>query len=155
VAALVDRIVAETDAACVLLGAGGDRDVVSAIESRVGTGTTGGPPDPRLVSLVGHTDVAELMGLAAQCRAFVSNDSGAMHLAAALGVHVTAIFGPTDERATSPLGPHTVVTHDVWCRPCHLRDCPIDHRCMTRIPVETVFASVKAALDRAAGGARS
>jgi len=153
VAALVDRLVAETEAACVLVGSAGDRDVVSAIESRVGPHAKGTSRDPRLVSLVGRTDVDEVMGLIALCRAFVSNDSGAMHLSAAIGVHVTAIFGPTDERATSPLGPHTIVTHDVWCRPCHLRDCPIDHRCMTRIPVDTVFASAKAALDQAAGGA--
>jgi heptosyltransferase-2 len=104
---------------------------------------------------VGRTDVGEAMGLTALCRAFVSNDSGAMHLSAAVGVHVTAIFGPTDERATSPLGPHTIVKHDVWCRPCHLRDCPIDHRCMTRIPVASVFASVKTALDQPVGGAPS
>jgi heptosyltransferase-2 len=77
---------------------------------------------------------------------FVSNDSGAMHLAAALGRPVVAIFGPTDERATRPLGDHTVVTAPVFCRPCMLRDCPIDHRCMKRISVDEVFEAVTARL---------
>jgi len=76
----------------------------------------------------------------------VSNDSGAMHLAAAVGVPVTAIFGPTDERVTSPLGDHDVIVHQVFCRPCMLRDCPIDHRCMTRIGADVVFNAVSARL---------
>ena len=67
--------------------------------------------------------------------ALVTNDSGAMHLAAALGVPVTAMFGPTDETATRPLGATrtSVLTHAVWCRPCMLRECPLDHRCMRGI----------------------
>jgi heptosyltransferase-2 len=62
-----------------------------------------------------------------------------MHLAAALGAPVTAIFGPTDEHATAPLGDHDVIVHQVFCRPCMLRDCPIDHRCMKRISADVVF----------------
>ena len=69
----------------------------------------------------------------------MSNDSGAMHVAAALGVPLTAIFGPTDERATAPAGDADVLTRDVFCRPCMLRDCPIDHRCMKRIAVDAVL----------------
>ena len=69
-----------------------------------------------------------------------------MHLAAAVGVPVTAIFGPTDERVTSPLGNHDVLVHQVFCRPCMLRDCPIDHRCMKGITVDAVFDAVSARL---------
>jgi heptosyltransferase-2 len=65
-----------------------------------------------------------------------------MHLAAAAGVPVTAIFGPTNEKATAPLGDHDVLLHPVFCRPCMLRECPIDHRCMKRIPAARVFDSV-------------
>ena len=75
-----------------------------------------------------------------RCRAFVSNDSGAMHLAAAAGLPVTALFGPTREPETAPLPaadpsvpPHAILTAPAWCRPCMLRECPIDHRCMTGI----------------------
>jgi heptosyltransferase-2 len=95
---------------------------------------------PHVVDLVGATDLAALAGVMTRCRAFVSNDSGAMHLAAAAGVPVTALFGATDERATAPAfepapgaAPHEILTCDAWCRPCLLRECPIDHRCMTGI----------------------
>jgi heptosyltransferase-2 len=65
-----------------------------------------------------------------------------MHLAAALGRPVVAIFGPTDERATRPVGLHDVVVGAAFCRPCLLRECPIDHRCMKRISVDQVFSAV-------------
>jgi heptosyltransferase-2 len=78
----------------------------------------------------------------------MTNDSGAMHFAAALGVHVTAVFGPTNEHETRPLGAaRTAVVHtDVWCRPCMLRECPLTHRCMTRIQVDDVVREVRAGL---------
>jgi heptosyltransferase-2 len=69
-----------------------------------------------------------------------------MHLAAAAGVPVTAIFGPTNEKATAPLGNHDVLVHPVFCRPCMLRECPIDHRCMKRISSDEVVSSVSARL---------
>ena len=91
-----------------------------------------------------------LAGVLVQCRGLVTNDSGAMHFGAALGVRVTAMFGPTDERATRPLGRQpgsepVVLTHDVWCRPCLLRECPLTHRCMRGVGVEAVLAAVKRA----------
>jgi heptosyltransferase-2 len=120
---------------CVLVGAAGDRSAGREIESALPSGV-------RVLDLIGRTDLRVLMGVLARCAAFVSNDSGAMHLAAAVGVPVTAIFGPTDERATAPLGSHDVLIHQVFCRPCMLRDCPIDHRCMKGITVDAVYASV-------------
>ena len=73
------------------------------------------------------------------CAAFVSNDSGAMHLASAVGVPVVALFGPTDERVTAPVAVRArVLTADAWCRPCLLRECPLDHRCMQGIGADTV-----------------
>ena len=79
----------------------------------------------------------------AQCAAFVSNDSGAMHVAAAAGVPVVALFGPTNERETAPLGARAaVLTAPVWCRPCMLRECPLDHRCMTGITAADVVRRV-------------
>ena len=103
----------------------------------------------RVIDLVGRTSLGALVGLIARCRVFVSNDSGAMHLAAAVGVPVTAIFGPTDERVTAPLGDHDVILQKVFCRPCMLRDCPIDHRCMKRISSDQVFDAVSARLTAA------
>lgn len=121
--------------AAVLVGAGTDRDTGRAIESSL-------PPDARLVNLIGRTTLTQLVGVVARCAAFVSNDSGAMHIAAALRVPLTAMFGPTDERVTAPAGDATVLTRDVFCRPCMLRECPIDHRCMKRIEVDAVLQSV-------------
>ena len=124
--------------AAVLVGAAADRDTARAIESSL-------PPGTPVVDLVGRTTLRQLVGVIARCAAFVSNDSGAMHVAAALGVPLTAIFGPTDERVTSPRGRAgviDVIVRDVFCRPCLLRECPIDHRCMKRIDADTVLHSV-------------
>jgi heptosyltransferase-2 len=122
----------------VVVGAAADRDTARAIESALPAGT-------RVVDLVGRTTLRQLVGVVARCAAFVSNDSGAMHVAAALGVPLTAVFGPTDERVTSPsggAGAIDLIARDVFCRPCLLRECPIDHRCMKRIDVDTVLRSV-------------
>jgi heptosyltransferase II len=100
-----------------------------------------------VVNLIGRTDLVALAGVLDQCRALITNDSGAMHLGAAVGVSVTALFGPTDERATRPMGDaHVVIAHDVWCRPCLLRECPLDHRCMRRIKPATVLEAARRTL---------
>lgn len=137
---VIVRLTRERGATCVLLGAPADRDAGREIESSL-------PSDVRAINLIGRTDLREFAGVLARCRAFVSNDSGGMHLAAAMGVPVTAIFGPTDERVTAPLGEHDVLIHQVFCRPCMLRDCPIDHRCMKGISAASVVDAVLHRLD--------
>jgi heptosyltransferase-2 len=125
---------------CVLFGAAGDQDAGREIESALESRSLA---PGRLVNLIGRTDLRRLMGLLARCRVFVTNDSGAMHLAAALGTPVVAMFGPTDDRVTAPRGASVrVLTADVFCRPCMLRDCPIDHRCMKRIRPDRALAAV-------------
>jgi heptosyltransferase-2 len=95
--------------------------------------------------LAGETTLRQLMALLAQCRLIVTNDSGPMHLAAALGLPLVAIFGSTDERATGPVGQRArVVRSRVACSPCGLRECPIDFRCMTGVSVDHVY---RAALE--------
>jgi heptosyltransferase-2 len=128
-------------ATCVILGRGEDRDATQGIEG---------------IDLAGRTDLMQLMGVLAHCRALVSNDSGALHLAAALGVPVAGIYGPTDERYSAPLpslegANHRVaaIWEPVFCRPCFLADCPIDHRCMKRISAGRVRESVRRLLDEA------
>ncbi len=122
----------------VLVGTGADagagRELVGALD-----------PEVRPLNLIGRTDLPTLAGVLAASRGLVSNDSGAMHLAAALGVPVTALFGPTDETATHPLGRarRVVLTHDVWCRPCMLRECPLNHRCMRGIRPESVATAAR------------
>ena len=92
-------------------------------------------------NFAGETALREFIDLAAACRLFLTNDSGAMHVASALGVPTVAVFGATDHEGTGPLGPLArVVREPVECSPCLLRECPIDHRCMTRVSAERVAA---------------
>ena len=100
-----------------------------------------------MIDLMNRTDLPTLAGVLSCTRGLVTNDSGAMHLAAAAGVSVTAVFGPTNERATRPLGAaHVVLVHPVWCRPCMLRECPIDHRCMRGVRVAAVLDAARRTL---------
>jgi heptosyltransferase-2 len=141
VARVVARLTKERGVTCVLVGAAGDREAGREIESSL-------PPGVHAVNLIGRTDLRLLAGVLGACRAFVSNDSGAMHLAAAVGVPVTAIFGPTNEKATAPIGDHDIILQQVFCRPCMLRECPIDHRCMKRIGANQVYEAVVRRLER-------
>ena len=164
---LIAMLRQERGVTCVLVGSAGDRDAGYAIESSLGSNAGAGwtsrarsmpsvpnmPNVPNMVNLIGRTDLLGLVGVLASCRAVVSNDSGAMHVAAALGLPVTAVFGPTDERATRPLGNHQVLTNPVWCRPCMLRECPIDHRCMKRVSARRVFEALSAQLQGATSSA--
>jgi heptosyltransferase-2 len=127
---------------CVMVGSAADAataaEVARAFQTR-------GPA--RLHNLVGRTDLSALAGVFSSCRTLVTNDSGAMHLAAACGVGVTAVFGPTDDTATRPLGDaHALLTHPVWCRPCMLRECPLDHQCMRGVGVGAVLDSARRTL---------
>jgi heptosyltransferase-2 len=136
-AALVDGLMND-GLRSVLIGAPADRaaatEVVMAAQS-----------SPAPLNLVGRTDLPALAGVLAKCHSLVTNDSGAMHFAAALGLPVIAMFGPTRERETHPVGRnHAVLTHDVWCRPCMLKECPLTHRCMTGISVRDVLAATRA-----------
>jgi heptosyltransferase-2 len=139
------RLIRHEGATCLVVGASHDRPAARAIESWLRAHA----PDtlPHIVDLTGRTSLGALAGLMSRLSAFLSNDSGAMHLAAALGCPVVAVFGPTDERVTHPLGEHAVITEPVFCRPCLLRECPIDHRCMKRISIDRVYAAVQAYLS--------
>ena len=145
VATLVTRLVIEYDATCVLVGSAADARVTARIAATVPRTVAG-----RVLDLAGRTALRELAALFACARVCVTNDSGAMHVAAAVGVPVVALFGPTNEHATAPLvvpgGRVRVLTEDVDCRPCMLRTCPIDHRCMTRLTPGRVLVTVMEAV---------
>lgn len=101
------------------------------------------------IDLGGKTSLATFAGLLGRCRLLLTNDTGAMHLAAALGVSCVALFGPTDPKLTGPLGTgHQILRNPPACSPCRYRDCPIDHRCMQAIEVEGVVAAAEVLLDR-------
>lgn len=132
-AALADRLIAAFDADVILFGAPQEKEMAARITQIM---------QGRAVNLTGATAIGELPGLLAACSLFIGNDAGAMHVAAAVGLPVVGIFGPTDAAGTSPVTPDfTLVREPVECSPCFLRHCPIDHRCMTRISVERVLGA--------------
>ena len=129
------RTLAQDGVQPMMVGSRADLPVAREIEAGLGSDV--------VLNLMG-TDLPTLAALLEACRAVVSNDSGAMHLGAAVGVRVTAVFGPTDERLTRPFGDaHIVLANPVWCRPCMMRECPIDHRCMRGIGVDRVVGAVR------------
>jgi heptosyltransferase-2 len=138
---LITDLVRERRMTCALVGSRGDAAAIRTIRSAAPTDC-----QPRILDLASLTTLPVLAAVMSLARVCVSNDSGAMHLAAAAGVPTVAIFGPTNELATSPLArPHAsieVLTNPVWCRPCMLRECPIDHRCMTGIEPRHVLAAI-------------
>ena len=99
----------------------------------------------QVTNFAGQTTLTQFIDLAAGCELFLTNDSGAMHIASALGVPTVAIFGATDDTTAGPTGLNArIVRQPVDCSPCLLRECPIDHRCMTGVSAERV---VKEALE--------
>lgn len=145
-AQVADRLAAEHEACVLIFGGKG--------EEALGTAIAGMMTAPTIV-YSGRTTVRQLMALIKRCRLFITNDTGPMHVAAAFGVPLVAIFGPTNPVTTSPYGPgHELVRHPVECSPCLLRECPIDHRCMQGLGVDAVHAAAAkqlAGLSRASG----
>ncbi|MGH9394544.1 MAG: lipopolysaccharide heptosyltransferase II [Terriglobales bacterium] len=127
----------------VLVGSPADRELARAVRMSA-------PRPQRLRNLAGETTLPELVALLAAVDVLVANDSGPMHVAAAVGTPVVALFGSTNERETYPLAQagklHLLKAPEIACSPCKLRECPIDHRCMTRISAAQVQAAVQEAL---------
>ncbi|MEJ7848532.1 MAG: lipopolysaccharide heptosyltransferase II [Pyrinomonadaceae bacterium] len=90
--------------------------------------------------LTGSTDIAQAAAILSEVDLLISNDMGLAHLAPAVGTKTLVIFGPTNPETTRPFSRNAaIILEPVECSPCMLRDCPIDHRCMTRISVDEVF----------------
>jgi heptosyltransferase-2 len=97
----------------------------------------------RVINFAGKTNLRELLALIECCSVFLTNDSGPMHIAAALKVPLVALFGSTSDIKTGPYGGGTVIHKHVECSPCYKRVCPIDFRCMKRIEVDEVYESIR------------
>lgn len=133
-AGAANRVARELGASVAIFGSKDERDLCAAIAN-----ATAAAIAAPVKNFAGETSLAEFIDLAAACRVYLSNDSGGMHVASALGVPTVAIFGATDDAATGPAGPLTrVVREPVECSPCLKRECPIDHRCMTRVSADRV-----------------
>jgi heptosyltransferase-2 len=134
-AELANRLQLQTDADIILLGTASEANVASAISAEMRRAP---------IDLTGKTAIADLPALLSQCHLFVGNDSGAIHVAAAVGLPVVAIFGPTDPFGTAPVTPRsTIVQEKPYCSPCFLRRCPTDHRCMTKVTPDMVEAAIR------------
>jgi len=132
-AALADQLVEALAARIVFIGAASERDGAERIIQRM--------KQRDAISLAGETSMAELIGALDACDLLISNDTGPAHIAAALGRPTLTVFGPTNEFETAPRGPRAelIRAEGVECARCMLRDCPIDHRCMTRVAPSEVF----------------
>ncbi|MCU1260208.1 MAG: lipopolysaccharide heptosyltransferase [Bryobacterales bacterium] len=105
---------------------------------------------PKAHNFAGQTTLREFIDLTAACRLFLTNDSGAMHIASAVAVPTVTVFGSTDDSTTGPTGDLArVVREPVECSPCLLRECPIDHRCMMRVPTSRVVEVARELLGTA------
>jgi heptosyltransferase-2 len=134
----LNALLSRTDADIILFGTPGELPVFTAIAAELQR-----PP----INLTGKTSIADLPALLSQCHLFLGNDSGAMHVAAAVGLPVVAIFGPTDPQGTAPVTPRlTIVQQKPYCSPCFLRRCPTDHRCMTAVTPAMVESALQSAL---------
>jgi len=130
-ATVADRLAEEFGCAVLVFGSAGDRESAGAVQASARTA---------LVDLAGTTSLREALALISRCRVFVSNDSGLMHVAAALGVPTAAIFGSTNPLTTGPRGPRfSIIRRPVDCSPCLRETCPEDFRCMDAITAEDVW----------------
>ena len=136
-ALFADRLISECGADVIFFGSPGENEIASRIRSNMKSSA---------ISLVGETSMRDLAALFSSCQLFIGNDSGAMHVAAAVGLPVIGIFGSTDPEGTAPVTDQfTLIRERPSCSPCFLRRCPVDHRCMTRISVDSVLdAAVRA-----------
>lgn len=129
-AALGAALQHEADARLVLLGGPEERPVADLVQEHL---------NAPVLDLVGHTDLRQALAVLSQLRLLITNDSGLMHAAAALGVPLVALFGSTDPVATGPFTPKaTVLRHPLPCSPCLQRTCEQDYPCLTAIGVEAV-----------------
>lgn len=140
-AELSDRLILDLNARIVMTGGPSELDYAERVMWRMKT--------PGAINLAGKTSMGELIGLLESADLLISNDTGPAHIAAALGRPVLTIFGPTNEFETAPTGPQAemIRAEGIECARCMNRECPIDHRCMTRISVDDIYARVLTILN--------
>jgi heptosyltransferase-2 len=143
--AAAKEIQQRTNCTWLLFGGKNDQPLTAQIESAIGH-------RPSATNLAGQTSLRDLMSLLKLCRVLLTNDTGPMHVAAALGTPVVVPFGSTSPELTGPGLPgdvrYQLLKSDAPCSPCFLRDCPIDFRCLNGISVERVVEAVLEAINQ-------
>ncbi len=135
-AAAAAKVARQQDASVAVFGSKAEHEICDAIRAFVVAAGV------HCENFAGVTTLPRWIEMIAACRLFLTNDSGAMHIASALGVPTVAVFGATDDQATGPTGSTSrVIREPVECSPCLLRECPIDHRCMTRVGAGAVVSA--------------
>lgn len=138
-AEVADRLDAEFSIQGIVLGGKADSETAQEVKKIAQT---------ELMNLAGRTNLSEAIYLISQCRLFISNDSGLMHVAGALNIPTIAIFGSTNPVTTSPPGKKSVIIRkEVSCSPCLKKTCPTDFQCMRLISVEDVFEAAERILQ--------
>ena len=137
-ASIADKFI-ETGASVALIGSRAELDVSGEVYQHMQT-----PP----VVLTGKTTVAEATAIISVADVLITNDTGPAHIGSAVGTPTLVIFGPTNPLTTRPLAETAeIIRRPPDCAPCMLRDCPIDHRCMTAITPEEVFQQALALMS--------
>ncbi|MBI4843334.1 MAG: lipopolysaccharide heptosyltransferase II [Nitrospirae bacterium] len=143
-AEVIRKIVDELNGRVIIFGGPSEAEIAYEIASLC--------PDHAkdIMVMAGKTDIRQLASLIAECDAFITNDSGPMHMASALFVPIAAIFGSTDPAATGPFGNgHRIITKNLSCSPCLERACPEGHlKCLSEIRSEDVFNALKEILPK-------
>ena len=132
-----DRLSREQGCPIVFIGGAAERPDTQAVLAVMRT---------KAVDLTGQTPVGLLPSLLRQAAVLITNDSGPMHIAAAVGTPVVALFGPTDPRKTGPYGKgHLVLSHPVECSPCFSRDCAraMKLECLLEVKPDQVVHAVQ------------
>ena len=130
-AKLADDLIARLHAQIVLIGSKEELDISLDVTRQMRN---------QPVVLTGKTNLAQTVALLSSVDLLITNDTGPAHIASSLGRPTLVIFGPTNPLTTRPYSATgEIVRHPPDCAPCMLRDCPIDHRCMTAISAEEVF----------------
>lgn len=101
----------------------------------------------RVINLAGMTSLRELASVISNCDVLLTNDSGPMHIADAIGTPIVALFGSTSEVVTGPYRSGTLIHKHVPCSPCYQRTCPIDFRCMKQIEADEVYEAINKILS--------
>jgi heptosyltransferase II len=137
-AAVADHF-AEAGATVALIGSPGEMEVSNEVSRHASN---------KPIALTGKTSVAEATAIISVADVLITNDTGPAHIGSAVGTPTLVIFGPTNPLTTRPFAPNAdIIRQKPDCAPCMLRDCPIDHRCMTAISPEEVFARAGAMMS--------
>jgi len=141
---VADRLSKEYGASVIIFGGPGDVSTAGAVQASM---------KENVLNLAGKTGLRGLMALVNRCSLFITNDSGPMHISAALGVPTLAVFGSTDHIATGPFGEgHRIIREPVNCSPCLKRTCPLRHyKCMEQVTPQRVLKAAKEIMEGRVG----